>query len=144
MSSIITSFRLGDAGLGNRSRHPIKTCPMCKTGENTEAHLVFQCPSVQHIRNASNLPIPQVENINTNLMQFLTCSNSTPSEIQEKTEFLNELLNYHNEFLETSDLSLTSVNSQTFLSEECDLCNFSSHTERGIKIHKGKMHKNQI
>ena len=77
-------------------------------------------------------------------MQFITCSNSTPSEIQGKTEFLNELLNYHNEFLETADLSLTPVNTQIFLSEEIELCNFSSHTERGIKIHKGKMHKNQI
>ena len=40
--NIITSFRLGDAGLGNRSMNPIKLCPVYKIGNNTEAHLVFQ------------------------------------------------------------------------------------------------------
>ena len=47
---IITKFRLGDAGLGNRSSKPIKLCPMCKAGENNEPHLVFECPEVQSIR----------------------------------------------------------------------------------------------
>ena len=50
-SSLITRFRLGDAGLVNRSTTPIRLCPICKTGSNTEAHLVFQCTSVNHIRN---------------------------------------------------------------------------------------------
>ena len=57
---ILTKFRLGDAGLGNRSNAPIKLCPMCKTGENTEPHLVFECPEVQNIRDkmgpSFNLP----------------------------------------------------------------------------------------
>ena len=48
--NIITSFRLGDAGLGSRSMNRIKVCPVCKIGNNTEAHLVFQCTAVHHLR----------------------------------------------------------------------------------------------
>ena len=141
---IITSFRLGDAGLGNRSKHPVKFCPMCKTGVNTEAHLVFQCPSVQHIRDTVGMTTPQDKDINSMLQQFLTCSNISPSETQKKAELLEELLNYHNDVLDKSNINPASQDPLMFLSEECDLCNFSSHTTRGVKIHKGKMHKNQL
>ena len=93
---------------------------------------------------ATKLQIPRGTNINILLQQFLSCSNSTPSEVQEKTEFLEELLNYHNDILDKDNQGLTPQDLPLFLSEECDLCNFSSHTVRGIKIHKAKKHKNQM
>ena len=117
---------------------------MCKTGVNTEAHLVFQCPSVQHIRDTVGMTTPQDKDINSMLQQFLTCSNISPSETQKKAELLEELLNYHNDVLDKSNINPASQDPLMFLSEECDLCNFSSHTTRGVKIHKGKMHKNQL
>ena len=50
MQNIITGFRLVDVGLGNCAAKPIKQCPVCKVGYNTEAHLVFQCTAVHHLR----------------------------------------------------------------------------------------------
>ena len=144
ISNIITSFRLGDAGLGNRSKHPIKICPMCKSEENTEAHLVFQCPAVKHIKDATTLQLPQGKDNANLLQQFLSCDNSSPSEMEEKAKFLEELLNYHNEMLDKSNQSLNSQEPPIFLGEKCEFCDFSSHTLRGVGVHKGRMHKNQM
>ena len=48
---VITSFRLGDAGLGNKGLNPIVTCPICNKGTNNETHLVLKCDKVQTIRD---------------------------------------------------------------------------------------------
>ena len=117
---------------------------MCKTGANNEAHLVFQCPKVQHIRDKTSLKFPENKDINSQLQHFLNCGNSSPTETQEKAEFLEELVNYHNDIMDTSNIDPISHEPLLFLSEKCDLCNFSSHTARGVKTHKGKMHKNQM
>ena len=42
-SAILASFRLGNAGLGNRSTPKIVLCPVCREGPNNELHLVFEC-----------------------------------------------------------------------------------------------------
>ena len=49
-SFVIASFRLGNAGLGNRSTPKIEVCPVCKEGPNNELHLVFECRPLEFLR----------------------------------------------------------------------------------------------
>ena len=48
---VITSFRLGDAGLANKGPNPVVICPICSKGRNNETHLVLECDKVQNIRD---------------------------------------------------------------------------------------------
>ena len=48
---VITSFRLGYAGLGNKGPNPVVICPICSKGRNNETHLVLKCDKVQTIRD---------------------------------------------------------------------------------------------
>ena len=148
---ILTKFRLGDAGLGNRSNAPIKLCPMCKTGENTEPHLVFECPEVQNIRDqmgpSFNLPkyltsIVKITDSKGKLQHFLSGIGTNLGELQKRAEFLEALTNHQNEILTKSNINPLTDKPLEILSEKCLLCDFTSHTTQGIKIHKGKMHKN--
>ena len=49
-SKTLAKFRLGDAGLGNRSSPPITICPACNMGPNKESHLVFKCCAFNNLR----------------------------------------------------------------------------------------------
>ena len=148
---ILTQFRLGDAGLGNRSKKPIKICPICKSGPNTESHLIFDCLNVADIRAKSGKTInfPEFLRLNANLpssdiklQYFLQSTGTTPEILQGRAEFLKSLLEFHSD-----ELAKTNIDPQTnepllTLPEKCPLCEFTSHTTRGVKIHKGRVHKN--
>jgi hypothetical protein len=145
-SSVLTSFRLGDAGLGNRSANPIRICPMCRTGSNSEAHLVFQCTSVSNIRSVWNFPnvaSPQ-DDAGAMLQDFLNFKGVSTTEIKQRAEFLETLVEYHNSYLDNLNINQATQEPLITLSEKCNLCEFSSHTRRGVNIHKGLKHKNQL
>ena len=143
---ILTKFRLGDAGLGNRTSFPVKTCPICGTQNNTESHLVFECQGVQLIRNEMG-PFPdkiqQCANIDLKLQHFLNSTGINPEELQKRAEFLQELLIYHANELDKFNVNPVPNQHNSSLAEKCPFCEFTSNTVLGIKIHKGKMHKNQ-
>ena len=49
-SKTLAKFRLGDAGLGNRTNPAIQICPACNMGPNKESHLVFECTALASLR----------------------------------------------------------------------------------------------
>ena len=124
--NIITSFHLGDAGLGNQSRNPIKQCPVCKVGNNTEAHLVFQCTAVRHLRDEWKFTIvTQTDDPDPMLQEFLDVNGLTPAEVAHRADLLEKLTEYHNLHLDELNLYQHNEWSLLTLSEKCDLCNFS-------------------
>ena len=140
---VITSFRLGDAGLGNKGPNPVVSCPICSKGRNNEAHLVLECDKVQTIREyyAQFINISKYcqndgasENLDSKLKVFL----SDPKEnFNQQAGFLTQLQEKHGEWLNNQQVPLP-VND---LTEECPKCNFKSKSRTGIKIHKSKVHK---
>ena len=49
-SITLTKFRMGNAGLGNRSTPRVLVCPNCNNGLNNELHLAFECSSMGNLR----------------------------------------------------------------------------------------------
>ena len=148
---ILTQFRLGDAGLGNRATNPIKTCPVCKRGPNTESHLIFDCPSAADIRArlGKNINFSEFLQLNSNLQNpdiklqcFLKCTGVSPEALQGRAEFLKSLLEFHNDKLAKTNIDPKTNKPLITLPEKCPLCEFTAHTTRGVKIHKGRVHKN--
>ena len=148
---ILTLFRLGDAGLGNRTKNPIKTCPICRRGPNIESHLIFDCLSAANIRAEAgkNINFSKFLQLNSNSLNpdiklkcFLKCTGVTPEILQGRAEFLKSLLEFHNDELAKTNIDSQTNESLVTLPEKCPLCEFTSHTSRGVKIHKGRVHKN--
>ena len=140
---IITNFRLGDAGLGNKGPKPVVTCPICRKGRNNETHLVLECDQVQNIRDYFTQFIniskycnkdEASEDSDNKLKQFLS---DTKEDFNQQAEFLTQLLEKHGELLSSQQLELPI----TELTEECPKCNYKSKSQTGIKIHKTKVHK---
>ena len=140
---VITSFRIGDAGLGNKGPNPVVVCPICSNGRNNETHLVLECNKVQNIRDY----FAQYTNIskycqddetsgdrNSKLKLFLSDSKENFS---QQAALLTQLQEKHGEWLNKQKVQLP-VND---LTEECPKCNFKSKSQTGIKIHKSKVHK---
>ena len=140
---VITSFRLGDAGLGNKGPNPTVTCPICSKGRNNETHLVLECDKVQSIRDyyAQSTNISKycqdngvLEDWNSKLKLFL----SDPKDnFNQQADFLTQLQEKHGECLNNQQGPLPVMD----LTEECPKCNFKSKSQTGIKIHKSKVHK---
>ena len=70
---------------------------MYRTGENTEPHLVFECPEVQNIRDemgpSFNIPmyLTSIVNITDSkgkLQHFLSGIGNSLGELQKRAEFL--------------------------------------------------------
>ena len=148
---ILTQFRLGNAGLGNRIQNPIKTCPICKIGPNTESHLVFECPDAVDIRTKAGQNIDFNEylqqtisfsNSDKKLQHFLRATGIAPEILQGRAEFLKSLLEFHSDEMAKTNIDLNTNKPISILAEKCLLCDFTSHTMKGLKIHKGRMHKN--
>ena len=146
----LTQFRLGNAGLGNRMMNPIKTCPLCKNGPNTESHLVFDCQQVADVRAKAGKAIcfseflqltSTLPSADKRLQHFLRATGTTPEILQRRAEFLKSLLELHNDELAKCNIDLQANKPILTLAEKCPLCDFTSHTTAGIKIHKGRMHK---
>ena len=140
---VITSFRLGDAGLGNKGPHPVITCPICGEGKNNETHLVLECNRVQNIRDyftqyisiSKYCPKDGVtEDLDSKLKLFLSDTNE---DFHQQAEFLTQLLEKHGELLTEQQFRLPVIE----LTEQCPKCNYKSKTQTGIKIHKAKIHK---
>jgi hypothetical protein len=140
---VITSFRLGDAGLGNKGPHPVITCPICGEGKNNETHLVLECNKVQNIRDyftqyisiSKYCPKDGVtEDLDSKLKLFLSDTNE---DFHQQAEFLTQLLEKHGELLTEQQFRLPVIE----LTEQCPKCNYKSKTQTGIKIHKAKIHK---
>ena len=140
---VITSFRLGDAGLGNKGPNPVVICPICSKGRNNETHLVLKCDKVQTIRDyyAQFINISKYcqnngasEDWDSKLKLFL----SDPKDnFNQQAGFLAQLQEKHGECLNNQQVPLP-VND---LTEECPKCNFKSKSQTGIRIHKSKVHK---
>ena len=73
---------------------------------------------------------------------FLSGVGTSMGELQKRAEYLEALTIHHNEILTKSNINPLTDKPLAILSEKCLLCDFTSHTTQGIKIHKGKMHKN--
>ena len=109
--------------------------------------LVFECPEVQSIRDkmglSFNLPkylltISYMTDYNRKLQHFLSGRGATLFELQKRAEFLEALTYHQNETLAKSNMNPLTDQPLSILAEKCVLCNFTSHTTLGIKIHKGK------
>ena len=147
---ILTQFRLGNAGLGNRMKDPIKICPLCRKAPNTESHLVFDCPRVadtrqrlgqsiqftEYLKSTSTIPHSDLK-----LQHFLQTTQTTPEILQGRAEFLKFLLEFYFEELAKTNVDPKTNAPISILAEKCPLCNFTSQTTKGVKIHTSKVHK---
>ena len=100
--------------------------------------------AVHHLRAGWKFTMStQTDDPNPILQEFLDVNGLTPDEVANRADLLEKLAEYHN--LHLAELSADQHNKGPLitLSEKCDLCDFSSHTTRGVNIHKGMKHKNQ-
>ena len=103
-SSILASFRLGNAGLGNRDTPSIKVCPACNMGPNNELHLVFECKALEGVRRAHSDTLNEAQDqkhFNTEdprkLASFLGGDFSNREQLMKRAALLESLLIEFNE-----------------------------------------------
>ena len=78
------------------------------------------------------------------LQDFLSLHNVGIKEIDQRAEFLKKLVEYNNIHLDNLNISQVTQRPMITLSEKCNLRGFSSHAPRGVNIHKGQKHKDQM
>ena len=58
-SQVISKFRMGVAGLGNKiprkGYNQVSVCKLCNSGPNNELHIVTYCPALQEVRKTTGL-----------------------------------------------------------------------------------------
>jgi hypothetical protein len=78
----LAKFRLGNAGLGNRSSGRVLQCPACDDGPNNESHLALKCkaPDIANIKNKFHT--------NVKMNEFLQNSNGIVNDEEKLQMFL--------------------------------------------------------
>ena len=115
LRSILTMFRLGNAGLGNRGENRINKCPSCKTMKISESHLIFECtnPEINKIKEHSSMktilqtfltqyndPEPWVPGKDEMLRKFLQGDNKT---LTQRAEYIQKIHTYYINNINTED-----------------------------------------
>ena len=119
-------------------------------GPNKESNLVFYFPNIADIREKAGQAIcfseylqitSTLPNSDKKLEHFLRATGVALETLQGRAEFLKSLLEFHSDELDQTNIDLNTDKHISTLEEKCLLCDFTSHTTRGVKIHKGRMHK---
>ena len=92
----------------------------------TEAHLVFQCTAVHHLREEGKFAMAtQLDDPDSMLQKFLDVNGLTPGEVANRVDLLEKLAEYHNLHLDELSAEQHNKGPLITLSVKCDLCDFS-------------------
>ena len=106
-AKVLSQFRLGDAGLGNRDIPKVEICPACNNGPNIESHLVFECSSMDELRKLMETWIDmssflennkEISDINDKLRMFLGNDWSSKDILHKRARYLSILKDKHSEY----------------------------------------------
>ena len=78
------------------------------------------------------------------LQVFLDVNGLSPLEIDHRAYLLEKLVECHNLHLDELNLDQITKEPIITLSKKCNLCDFSSHTTRGVNIHKSRKHEYKL